>query len=334
MLNDIALNGPLPLFALKAISNGALSSDSLPTRIKLLNWGKNETVKGPVILDDASVAAFSANQRARGFDRVALDYEHNTIEGSPEYERTKEPRDVAGYGTPEMVQGDGLYLSAIDWTPSGRASAKNFSDLSPAPSLDKNRRVIFLHSVALVRNGAVFDLTFFSAVAGKPVPNTENPMTTEELNAAIAAALKPIGEQLTTLGAELKTLKEAKPLEPVITLSADGKETKLSLADAGAKLMKLEADLVALSTNGAEKAKAELVAKFAAEGKVPLGLDGKALSEDQLKAFPIEQLQTLHVNTPATVPLSVRGKKPGEGKSTDGLTGLERAIAAHKADRN
>ena len=316
------------LVACKAISNGALASDKLPTRIKLLNWGTNETVKGPVVFDDHSVAQLAANQRATGYDRIALDYEHNTVPDSEEFKRTKEPRDVAAYGVPEAVPGDGLYLKAIDWTPSGKLHARSFADLSPTPLLDKQRRVVFLHSVALVRNGAVHDLSFFSAAAGTPNQTSDTTMTPEQIQAAITAATQPLTAQLTALSAELKTLKEAKPSEPVITLTADGKETKLTLTEAGNKLVALEAGLNAAKLAAESAEKATVVAKFAAEGKVPLGEDGKAMTVEALSALPLGGIKMLHASTPVTVPLSARGKKPADGQQANELTGRARVSAA------
>lgn len=323
------------LVACRAISNGALTSEALPHEIKLLNWGVNHTTKGDVIVDDATVAALATNQRSLGFDRIALDFEHNTVEGSLEYERTREPRDVAGYGVPKLVKGDGLYLSAIEYTPIGKEKARNFADLSPTPLLDKQRRVIFLHSVALVRNGAVHDLSFFSAAPGG-TPKTENLMTPEQIQALIATALsaatKPLNDQIVALTAEVKTLKETKPAEPVITLTAaDGKTSMLPLSVLAAEFNTLKNDLAATKLSAENTEKATVIAKFAAEGKVPMGEDGKPMTPESLGALPLGVLKMLHASTPVTVPLTARGKKPGETKSTDGLTGLDRAIAAHKA---
>jgi len=299
-----------PLVALKAISNGALASDKLPSRLKVLSWGNNESTKGNVLLDSHSASMLAANQRRHGFERVALDFEHNTVPGSAEYERSQEPRRVAAYGTPNLVANDGLYLDNLEWTPAGTAEAKNFADLSPAPGLDADGRVIFLHSVALVRNGAVHDLTFFSAAG----PNqNQNDMTPEQFAAAIA----PLNTSLATLSAEVKALKEAKPAEPVITLlNADKTETRLTLAEAGAKIVKFEADMAAHVTSVEKKSKAEVIARFAAEGKAPLGADKKALTVEQLSALPLDQLTILLANTPVTVPLAARQTRPTESGNT------------------
>lgn len=320
------------MVACKAISNGALASEKLPTRIKLLNWGRNATTKGDVIFDDHSVAQLAANQRDAGFDRVALDYEHNTVPESDEFKRTREPRDVAAYGVPEAVPGDGLYLGSITWTPSGRVNARNFADLSPTPFLDKARRVVFLHSVALVRNGAVHDLSFFSAAAGTPRSNdnTAPNMTPEQ----IAALLKPITDQLATLSADLKTLKETKPAEPVITLTAaDGKTTTMPLAEAGAKIVALTADVTALKTADEAKQKAEVIALFAREGKVPLGEDGKAMKAEALTALPVGVLKMLLASTPATVPQSARAKAGASTETGNQASSFGAAVLTLSAEK-
>lgn len=315
-----------PLVALKAISNGALKAEQLPSRLKVLNWGHNASTKGNVLLDLTSADALARNQRAHGFERVALDFEHNTVPGSIEFERSQEPRRVAAYGTPSLIPNDGLYLENIEWTPAGLAEAKNFADLSPAPGLDAEGRIIFLHSVALVRNGAVHDLSFFSASTLNAQHSTD-PMTPEQLN----AALKPLQDSIATLTADLKALKEAKPVEPVITLlNADKTETKLTLAEAGAKIVKFEADMAAHITGQEKKAKADVIARFAAEGKAPLGADKKALTAEHLAALPLDQLTLLLANTPVTVPLTQRSTRPTETGSGDNFGAAVITLSAEK----
>lgn len=131
---------------------------ALPTRMRVLDWGVNHTLKGRIIVDEITAQVFASNQRKCGFERVALDYEHNTVPGSPEYERTQEPREVAAYWTPRVIAGEGIVLEAPTWTPSGERNALNFEDISGAPMLD-GERVVGLHSVALTKAGAS-DFTF------------------------------------------------------------------------------------------------------------------------------------------------------------------------------
>jgi hypothetical protein len=152
---------PKGLVALRAISNAALAETHLPTRLKLLNWGRNDTTKGPVLVGDATLRQLGPNQARAGYDHVALDYNHNSLPGHPNFQ--PDPREVAAYGAVEVVANDGLYLTGIDYTPSGLAKAANYRDLSPTPLLNQDGEVIFLHSVALCPQGAVKDLSFYSA---------------------------------------------------------------------------------------------------------------------------------------------------------------------------
>lgn len=344
------------LIALRAISNGALASESLPARIKLLNWGRNDSTRGPVILDESSVAALAVNQRSLGFDRVALDYEHNTVPGSTEYERTKEPRDVAAYGVPKLIPGDGLYLEALDWTPSGKSNAKNFADLSPTVGRTDDGRVTFVHSAGLVRNGSVFDLSFFSAsnqpnknnmpekfitllalsaALGLPETATEAEVTTKlkALSTLTPFDAKPLTDKLATLETQLAEIAKAKDGKTDVTTLAADFNGKLTTLTTEIKALKDAAQ--AATDAAASNERTVLITRFATEGKVPLNADRKPFTNEQLVALSVGEIKLLLANTPATVPLSARGMKPLEGKANTGnLTGLSRAIAAHQANTN
>lgn len=147
----------------KPVSNGALKSDELPSRIKILNWGENETLDGKILLDDQSLKSFYANQREIGRTQAPLDFNHNTVPGTEAYKSDKEPRAIAAYGVPTIIPGDGLYYEYMQWTPSGEKAAKDYADLSPAVITDESNHVIGLHSCALTPAGAVANLSFYSA---------------------------------------------------------------------------------------------------------------------------------------------------------------------------
>jgi hypothetical protein len=106
-------------------------------------------------------------QRAIGFDRIAIDFDHCTVSTTQAYKDllgVGHPPLIFGYGRPNVVPDDGLYVDQVVWTPLGIQHAKNFEDLSPAVNdRDKDGEVTFLHSVALTPNGKVTDLHFFSA---------------------------------------------------------------------------------------------------------------------------------------------------------------------------
>jgi phage I-like protein len=121
----------------------------------------NDTAtKGPVKVGDHTVAALAANQAAMGFDEIALDFNHNSLPGHPNFK--PDPRETAGYGPLEVVPGDGLYLTALSYTPSGNKFAREYRDLSPSVLLDDDGEVIFCHSVALCPQGEVRGLSFYS----------------------------------------------------------------------------------------------------------------------------------------------------------------------------
>jgi hypothetical protein len=115
-----ALNG---LFAFGAINNGALASSDLPKRLKLLKWGENKSTKGPVIVGDKTAAELAANQKLLGYDRVGIDYNHQSLPGHPNFK--PDPREMAAYGVPSVIKGEGLFLEDVEWTPSGRQYAPN-----------------------------------------------------------------------------------------------------------------------------------------------------------------------------------------------------------------
>ncbi len=151
------------LQSLAAVSNQALKEDELPSRIKVLDWGKNKTLDGEITFDEQSAQVFYANQKSIGRTYAPLDFNHNTVPGTMAYKNDKEPRAVAGYGVPTIAPGDGLYYEYMQWTPSGVKSAKDFADLSPAVITDDDNRVIGLHSTALTPAGAIEGLSFYSA---------------------------------------------------------------------------------------------------------------------------------------------------------------------------
>lgn len=356
-------HGQAPTFR---ILSGLVKLDAtkgLPSRIKILNWGRNETVHGPVILDAITVTQFAANQKKLGRESVALDFEHNTVPGTEEYKRTTEPRAVAAFAAPVIVPEDGLYLEALSWTPEGNKSAFNFLDLSAAPFLDKSGRVIALHSAALTKNGATHDLpTFFDQAEIKAMSASltnqqhNKPMPEKFLSLAVLSAIVGLAETATEaeITAELKKrlapvqLPDIQPLSAadaaldarlkkvedaatkqiaVLSATIDGKVVTLNAEDVVKlhnRVEALSATLTANSTKADEAERARLVEEATNDGKlIPL-------SADTMKTLPLPALKELLTGLPKdVVPLSARGKKPAATQTDNKLTGLARAIAAH-----
>lgn len=138
----------------------APSGPELPKRLLVAKWGVNKSANGDYIVNETTARELPANLRRTNFNTTDLDFEHNTVPGSPAYKASGEPRKRAAEGRLEVVPGEGVYLHATQWTPEGAdaVNGRHYSDLSPAILTNKAGEVIFIHSVALARQGATEDL--------------------------------------------------------------------------------------------------------------------------------------------------------------------------------
>lgn len=182
------MNAPLPLPPEWRLLSGTVSPQRLhepgplPKRLRILKWGDNETSQGIIRIGLLTLAA-AASWDAAGYGEIALDFNHSSVPGHESY--VGEPIRIAGMGTPRVIEGDGLYLENISWTEDGRAFAGSYRDLSPAVK-DQDGEVIYIHSVALARNGAVRDLHLFSARTPPPLTGAEKEVA-ERLGISSAA---------------------------------------------------------------------------------------------------------------------------------------------------
>jgi hypothetical protein len=135
----------------------------LPIRLVVGPWGTHETQKGRITFNETTVRELPIRQRLAQFDRIALDFNHNTVPGSESYRG--EPAPVAAHGVPSVVAGEGIILSELEWTPDGEAAVRGryYIDLSPTIELNAAGEAIFIHSAALCRQGAIPGLSLFSA---------------------------------------------------------------------------------------------------------------------------------------------------------------------------
>lgn len=268
------------------------AADKLPGRILVLPWGDNKTASGrKAIVGPKTLSVLPAMQKSLGFEEVALDYEHNTVRGTRAYQDSEEPRAVAAYGALSVVEGEGVVFIPSRWTPSGQKKAFEFQDLSPAPATDENGEVIFMHSVALCRNGDVEDLRFVTLSVGSGEATHQ-----EE---------KTMGTELTELNGRIDTLQHA-----VDALRAD----LAPATAAAAKIETLSADLAAMKAAEVKRQRDTIVAGAATAGKVI------PLTAEQIEAMDVQALSTmvgklpvtvpLHKRTPAVEPLSATGGNP------------------------
>lgn len=159
--------------------------EQLPTRLKLFEWGANRSAQGEFIVNEKTAAAIAKQIGSDAFARVVIDFDHQSEKSSPTF--TPSPRHHAGYGDVEVVPGDGIYLTNIEWTAKGREFAPNYQDVSPVPIYSKtDRAVLGICSVALVPNGALVGRTLFTATF-----NPENPAMDQEEQTPPAEAPKP-----------------------------------------------------------------------------------------------------------------------------------------------
>lgn len=315
---------PYALFALRVPETALPRDKKLPERLKFLKWGRNDTTKGPFIVDEHTVSVLPLNQRNTGFDQVALDFEHNTVPGTAEYKRTQEPRPVAGHGKIEVVPGEGLFITSLSYTPTGEQNFFNYIDPSGAVAKDDQDRVIFVHSVALTHTGSAPDVHLLSAAplaAGNQQPAESNRMNRAEIIALMASLIGlPAAATEADLQAKLKTLSTAQPFD------AKPLEQQLTALSADLKALKEQMEKGAKAATDAEKSK--VVALFAQQGKAPVDpTTGKAYTVEALSALDVTTLNAILANTPATVPLSARAGKPAENTDPN-LKGAERAAAS------
>ena len=292
----------------------ALSADAakLPKRIKILNWGDNPNCHGkrvnvgPLFAKCLAAATYP-------YRKVALDFEHNTFPGTAAYKESSEPRPVAGFGTVEVVEGKGVYLTMSAWTPDGEKMAVNFADVSAGAVTDKEGNVTAVASVALCRAGAVDGMDFVEAPLSGGVSSALSGIINNSENQKgqamdfKALLIKSLGLGDDAADEAIKaTLEEALKKEPV---NKEAQEAAMSAAvkEAVAEAVKpIQAEVAALSASAVAHEKQDLIAAAAREGKVI------ALSADALAKISVEDLQATIAKTAVTVPLNAM--TPGKVK--------------------
>ena len=301
----------------------ALSADAakLPRRIKILNWGDNPNFYGkrvnvgPLFAKCLAAATYP-------FRKVALDFEHNTYPGTAAYKESSEPRPVAGFGTVEVVEGKGVYLTMSAWTPEGEKMAVNFADVSAGAVTDKDGNVVAVASVALCRAGAVEGMDFVEAPLSGGVSSALSGIINQD--GGMDAAAQQEGQAMdfkalliSSLGLGDDATDEAiqaalaKALEKKPDENQEARQAAMSAAVKAAvdeAVKPIKEQMAALSAAAVAHEKQDLIAEAAREGKVV------ALSADALAKLSVEDLKSTIAKTAVTVPLSA--KTPATVKET------------------
>ena len=314
-----------------------LSGDSrkLPSRMKVLAWGENPNARGKRVFVGPRFAIALASP-LYPYRKAPLDFEHNTLPGTPAYAESVEPRSIAGYSAVQVIEGDGVYITMLNWTPAGLDNAANYCDLSAAAVTDRDGEVLAIPSVALCRCGAVEGMDFLD------VPLSAD--QTAALSAAISqtqtteAQLNSLRDMIAeALGLDPKTVSDedlAKALKAALTGSEDPTTEALnaSIEKAVATALKPVAEqVVALSAS--EKAfKGELEKRDKAAILDAAGREGKvvALSADAIGKLSVADLQAHTAALPVTVPLTARTPTHIQESATQaGPSEAQRAIASN-----
>jgi len=315
-------NQTFELIALRASGpqfDPAKGEAGLPQRILVLPWGEHNTTKGKVICNETTMRELLAYNASQNWDRPYLDWEHNSVLGSPTYKG--EPCDIAGHADRlELTAGVGVeYImpALSNWTESGRKNvpAGNYPDLSPVVKVNDKNEVIGLHSTAFCRHGATPGLVFLSAApAVQPKTATQThpskqaaSMKPEDFQKALAKALglddtASAEDILAALTAKLEASdKKTDAAEGDATtraLSAGFSELKDLLKAQDAKITAQDAALKLLSS-GVETNERAAILKAAAN-------EGKQVPATAAKTMDVANLKLLCAELPVTVPMDKR----------------------------
>lgn len=325
------------------ITNGAaerLAADGkLPDRLKILNWGDNPAIAGlNPKLGSHSLKMFAALMRDKGLDRVALDFEHNTVPGTVEYERTQEPRAIAAHGPAELIPGDGLYLTNLSYTPHGNGFALEYPDLSPAVHIDPaTGEVDFLHSCALTRAGAVMGLSYYSVEASIEDKTTtqqqgDNGMDWKKMLIALTGAAEDVSDEDLAKMFEAKIASSATAaVEPVQTALSALSATVAALKPAEANEGEITALSSAMATFRDELTalSGELVAMRRQAVREQAAREGKVipLSAEQIEGMDPKVLAEMVGKLPVTVPIDRRTPEHIAALSVAGVTSALKTVA-------
>lgn len=303
----------ITLHALRAA--GLPLADTPPTRLVVMPWGVLTSRVGSFTVDGLTAAVFRDNQNKMRLDgRLALDFEHNTLEGTAAYKASAEPRPVAAWGLASVVLNEGIVFDDLQWTPEGLSAwnGKLYQDISPAPFRDKAGRVIALHSAALCRHGELEGLTIHAAasprVSGYLAALSAQPLSA--LNSTPTPMKEALLKLLTALGVTLADSASDEEITAALNTAAAAAKPAVDKPDPMSA--QVTAQVTALSAEFEAFKKQALLDAASAAGKVI------PLSAEQIVLTPLSVLSALcAAAVPGAVPLTtttttqtVPGAKP------------------------
>lgn len=318
------------LHGIKLSAQAGNQDETPPDKLLVVPWGLTQTAEGPLLCDEGTATILPERQRKARADRVPIDFDHGAAFGAGK----GAPRNIAGYGTPKVVAGEGVWLMDIRWTPDGKKYWANYEDLSPGILQQKQSgRVTFLDSVALTPRGMVEGLSLFSAESDDLPNNNPNANHTQQSAPVLMNPDKlknflkkcKVSFSETATADELMTLAEAQ----MEKMGADDNAATMAAPDTAAALKKLEDEITALKSadaarnKGTEDArKADIIRLASAEGKL-------LPPEEVIKNMTAEDLQkTADAAKAGTVPTNpAAAHNKGAGESAVTLSAEDKEVA-------
>lgn len=275
----------------------AKEGDAPPSRIRICPWGETRTEKGIIRCTDRTARDLPAAQAAARRDRVALDFNHNTVPGAEAYRG--EPAPIAAMGPLEVVPGEGIFLRDLDWREAGvkAYAARDYEDISPALITDDDGNVIFIHSAAMARQGIIEGLTLFAAGSHEEILRLINqtPRTGEKKQETQVEKYKELLLQLLKLPADATDDQIREAVTKALSGAPDGEVKAMS-----ARLDEMAARIKTFDAAEEGRQRDAIVAAAAREGKII------PLSADEIGSTPVKTLASMVEKLPATVPMEQR----------------------------
>lgn len=282
----------------------------LPTELVVMPWGTNQTAKGRIVVNETTLRVMPQVMLASNLDRIALDFEHNTVPTHPSYKG--EPAKIAGMGTPGISRERGVTLSAIGYTPEGDAHIRgeHYKDLSPVVVLNAADEVIAITSVAACRTGATpglgitlsTDLFFNSPTSHMDLKTlicsalglTARPT---KMQATRAVALSILGLPDTATDAEMEAAAKEQAPKPEVV----GADSAKKIKDLSTSVDSLTKQMKEMLERDTKREREAILSTAVQEGKV---IPPDLITGD--KALDNTALRVLATSLAVTVPLDRR----------------------------
>ena len=304
----------------------------LPGRFLVLPWGEFDTRYGRLKVNETTLKVLAANQKAAKRERVHVDFSHNTVPGTKYF--MGEPAHLAARRAGiEVVAGEGIYLSAVEWTPEAEKHKHDYPEVSAAPVTLEDGTVVYLDSVAVCRHaeveGMVLPLSAETAAAlsqsaGPNTPTTQHSNQKEKTMDYKKLLLQILDLPETASDDEITKAAEDKGTEEETETAAGGEAGKGAKTGKADAVKTLSASVTSLAQQVESLERGRIVDAAVAAGKIiPLHADELPLDKfrrlvDGLPAnqVPLAQRTPEHIKTVASTGLG-QGAAPGAGAGND-----------------